>query len=39
MDLQRQLEIYQSLRKLPVFDQKSDRVDEWWVKVWEMMEL
>ena len=38
MDLQRQLEIYQSLRKLPVFDQKSNRVDEWWVKVWEMME-
>ena len=38
MDLQRQLEIYQSLRKLPDFDQKSDRVDEWWVKVWEMME-
>ena len=38
MDLQRQLEIYQSLRDVPNFDPKEDRVDEWWVKVWDMME-
>ena len=38
MDLQRQLEMYQSMRKMPVFDHKNDRLDEWWVQVWEMME-
>ena len=37
-DLQRQVEIYQSLRQLPNFDDKTDRLDLWWVKVWEIFE-
>ena len=37
-DLQRQVEIYQSLRQLPDFDDKTDRLDLWWVKVWEIFE-
>ena len=38
MDLQRQVEVYQSLHEVPPFNQKTDRVDEHWVKVWNLME-
>ena len=38
MDLQRQVEVYQSLHEVPSFNQKTDRVDEHWVKVWNLME-
>jgi hypothetical protein len=39
MDLQRQGEMYQALLKVPPYNPNTDRVDEWWVKVWEMMEI
>jgi hypothetical protein len=38
MDLQRQHEMCQSHPYVPNFDPKEGRVDEWWVKVWDMME-
>ena len=39
MDLQRQGEMYQALREVPPYNPNTDRVDEWWVKVWKMMEI
>ena len=39
MDLQRQGEMYQALQEVPPYNPNTDRVDEWWVKVWKMMEV
>ena len=38
IELQVQLSHYKALGELPSYNVKDDRVDDWWVKVWKILE-
>ena len=38
VNIQTQLAVYQSIRSVPEYEERNDRVDTWWVKVFALIE-